>query len=584
MDTISAQSHDHIRQTIIDGITSSEASIRALKSRYNELAPISRLPPETLATIFTFLPAIAWYENAVHLKWIRVAHVCRRWRETALNYPRFWSHINLTKLTPNGIAEVLARAKMAPLHLEADFSTWKTARIEALERQLEAHISHIRHLGITGSLGISTFERLSSSAPTLESLSLLHISPVRYRPSPTVIPDNLFNCTVPNLTSLHLENCDITWKSPLFKGLRFLRIDLSAKARPELNDWLHVLEEMPQLEELHLEDATPLASLAHPHIRRTVTLPSLIYFYIRASAKDCALALSHLELPTLTQLGVDVVSHDQEGEDVLLLIPYVVRNVYEPQNIEPIRSVLIASERKVTNVLTWTTPGADIKVCNRDTLDDMSLSARLSFTAHHCNGMDTAIFDAFFTLLPMNFVSTLTAQNRTRLSKKSWLGYASRLPLLEQVRLVPTAVRAFRDMLAEDPPPDGPRLPLLTRFVLLNVMLTARRTYHLRDMLIGRVEQGAPLEVLDLRTCYSAVRAIQLLAEVVVDVQKPLKAPLVTKEFSGHVGIGYWDEVEYDDVRTLWYGSGTMDDLSDEDEDEDEEDDEDDDSDSDYMI
>jgi hypothetical protein len=64
-------------------------------------------------------------------------------------------------------------------------------------------------------------------------------------------------------------------------------------------------------------------------------------------------------------------------------------------------------------------------------------------------------------------------------------------------------------MLGEDAPPDGPRLPSLKTLILVDVNLTAVRTYDLRDMLIERVEQGVPLEVLDLRSCVVAERAIQ---------------------------------------------------------------------------
>jgi hypothetical protein len=213
MDTISAQSRDHLRQTINDEIKSLEASIRALKSRRNTLAPISRLPPETLATIFAFLSASAWNEGTFHLEWIRVAHVCRRWREAALDHPRFWSYINFSKLTSAGMAEILSRAKMAPLHLQADVGVWRAAHVEAFARQLEAHISHTRHLSISGYFE-TALARLSSSAPALESLSLSHKSSTYGLPSAT-IPDNLLNCTAPNLTSLELENCDISWKSPL---------------------------------------------------------------------------------------------------------------------------------------------------------------------------------------------------------------------------------------------------------------------------------------------------------------------------------------------------------------------------------
>jgi hypothetical protein len=434
MDTTSPESRDRLRQAIIDEINSLEAPTRALKFRHNELAPISRLPCEILAATFSFLSVFAWNEGSGILAWICVAHVCHRWRETALNHPRFWSHINLTKLTPGGMAEILPRAKMAPLHLEANSTKWDVEHLQVFDRQLKAHISHTRHLKFSGYHLSTVVKRLVSPAPTLESLSLSN-EPSRYGSPDAIIPDSVFNCTAPSLTNLKLENCGIGWKSPLLKGLRILEIlALSAKARPELNDWLDALNEMPQLKELSLQSATPIASLADPPISRTVTLPSLTHFHIDASAKDCALALAHLVLPTLTWLQVGVKSHDWGGGDVLLVIPYVVRNVYVLQDIEPIRSILIAGERKCAEVVTWTTPGADVKVYGPDTLNDMSRSACLQFSAKGNRwyyGVDTAIFDALLTLLPMNSVSTLSAQSRTRLSKEFWFRHAPRWRSLE---------------------------------------------------------------------------------------------------------------------------------------------------------
>jgi hypothetical protein len=87
-------------------------------------------------------------------------------------------------------------------------------------------------------------------------------------------------------------------------------------------------------------------------------------------------------------------------------------------------------------------------------------------------------------------------------------------------------------MLAEDIPLDldGPRLPMLTKLILLDISLTAIRTFCLRDMLIERVEQGVPLEYLDLCACLAADRTIQFLAEIVVDVQEPLETLPVSLE------------------------------------------------------
>jgi hypothetical protein len=479
------------------------------------------------------------------------------------------------------MAEILSRAKTAPLHLEAYFYKTNMERFEDLGKQLEAHIFHTRYLKLSGCHLSTVVKRLVSSAPTLESLTLSHTSSLY-----TTIPDNLFNCTASSLTSLRLQqNCDIGWKSPLFKGLRILEIlEPSEEARPELNDWLDALNEMPQLKELFLRSATPVAPhadpLISPSVSRTVTLPSLTYFYIGASAEDCALALAHLVLPTLTQLHVDIKSHNWDGEDVLLAIPYIVRNVCVLQDIEPIRSILIAGERKRTEVVTWTTPGADVKVRGPESLDSMSHSACFLFVANGDSwhyGVKTAISDALLTLLPTDSVSTLTAQNRTRLSKGFWLRHASGLRLLEQARLVPTAVRAFKEMLSEDIlfDSDGPQFPLLTKLVLLDVRLTLIRTLHLRDTLIERVEQGVPLEYLNLRTCVAPNRAIQLLAEIVVDVREPLGARKIPLDvfFNRYEGIGYRNAVEFDDGRGSWYDD--TDSGEDEDGDEDDSEDED---------
>jgi hypothetical protein len=559
---------------IIDEIDSLEASARALKSRQNELAPVSCLQHEVLAAIFSFLPVFAWKEGSSILAWIRVTHVCRRWRETALNHPHFWSRIDLTKLKLAVRAEILSRSKMAPLHLKAITNYFSdTAHLESVGKQLEAHISHTRHLKLSGPDLSTVVDQLTSPTPTLEYLFLSHEG-TGYGPKYATIPDNLFNYTAPSLTSLTLRGCKIGWKLPILKGLRILKIlDLSVEARPELDDWLGALNEMSQLKELFLRSATPLAwgPLADPLISCTVTLPSLAYFHIDASTGDCALALAHLTLPALTRLHVHVKSHREGGEDTLLVIPYVVRNACVLQGIKPIRSALIAGERHCTKVLTWTMPGADVKACAPSpcTLVDMPCTPCLQFTAkgrHWIPGVDSAIFDALLTLFPLNSVSTLTAQNRTRLSKESWLRHAPKLPLLEQACLVPTAVGAFREMLIEDIPldSDGPQLPMLTKLILLDVRLTPIRMLHLRDTLIERVEQGVPLEYLDLRTCNAPDCAIQLLAEIVVDVRGPLPEvarSMTMEEFFDEYGIEYDEEVEFADG---WYDDYTEDEDDDE--------------------
>jgi hypothetical protein len=321
---------------------------------------------------------------------------------------------------------------------------------------------------------------------------------------------------------------------------------------------------MPQLEELSLQSATPLAPPTGPFISRPsrfATLPSLTLFYISDFSKECALAIIHLVLPALTRLHVDVESQDWKGEDVRLVIPYVARTVCEIQDIAPLRRMLFSGEGKRAEVVAWAMPEADGKIYSPDTLLSESASARLMFTATGMcwdHEVVTAVYDALFALLHVDSISTFTAQNCTRLSKEFWLNQAPRLPLLERVSLVHTAVKAFRDMLAEDVPPDGPRLPLLTKLTILYVTWFSMRTYHFRDMLLKRVEQGVPLESLDLLACQEPYprkppRANQIFAEVVVDVQGPTNSQWIMDERPGRTGSG--KEVEnYDNDSDTWYG------------------------------
>jgi hypothetical protein len=156
----------------------------------------------------------------------------------------------------------------------------------------------------------------------------------------------------------------------------------------------------------------------------------------------------------------------------------------------------------------------------------------------------------------VNSVSAFTVRGSTKLSKEFWISHMPRLPLLERVLLVPSAVKVFRALLGEDAPPDGPRLPSLTKLTLINLTLTGLRTYDLQDMLMERVEQGAPLEVLDLSLCFASYRAIQLLREIVVEVCEPSAWQMTVEEpalFDSRGGIGSCNEVEYDDRRDPFY-------------------------------
>lgn len=72
-------------------IDTHQAAILTAKSKINSLSFISQVPPELMAAIFSFLKTeTRVYEPEVP-QWIgSVSHVCRRWRDIAINLPSLW--------------------------------------------------------------------------------------------------------------------------------------------------------------------------------------------------------------------------------------------------------------------------------------------------------------------------------------------------------------------------------------------------------------------------------------------------------------------------------------------------------------
>ncbi|KAN0127940.1 hypothetical protein V8E53_014288 [Lactarius tabidus] len=370
---------------------------------------------------------------------------------------------------------------------------------------------------------LRTLEGLTTPAPILETLSL-------YREEDFMdtgtegpfVPDN-FDCTTPRLFSLELRRCDISCKSPLLKGLRNLEIRRPPEdTRPSLTDWLDTLDEMPQLKRLVLHSASPTGLFK---IGRTATLPSLTHFDISASADDCALALAHLVLPALTSLSLTAETHHPTGGDIKNLLPYAVRHLNGTQDAQSLQSVVIRGGERRVDIFGW----SDIHVNLHDRLawkvSLLSACVALSIKADGwaCERLPHQILDATIVALPLDSLVTLTVQRHTGLDKQFWLRYAPRWPLLQCLRLASPAAYGLCEMLLGDwLERECPLLPSLTKLDLIDdTKLNMWRTLHLCEVLMGRVEQGVPLETLDLRTCRTTGYAVQLLSEIVVDVWGP---------------------------------------------------------------
>ena len=287
---------------------------------------------------------------------------------------------------------------------------------------------------------------------------------------------------------------------------------------------------MAQLKTLILHWASPTlprhASLPST-VERIVTLPSIAHLEISASARDCGLALAHLILPALTRLSLTANSYDLDGSDVQEILPYVSRHSHRLQYTQPLQSVFVRSNRFDTDIFVWTAPDIDGMLPDPITFLDAMRSAPLMFSFKNeewSPGSHTEVFDAVLAALPLDNLVTLISQNRIcPLKKDVWFHQAPRWPLLQCLCLSSSATRGFTKMLLEDNwGCESPLLPSLTTLILDDTMLSSRRTLRLCDALMRRVEQGVPLETLDLCTSIaSSSRAVDLLSEIVVDVLDP---------------------------------------------------------------
>ncbi|KAF8257832.1 hypothetical protein EI94DRAFT_1756648 [Lactarius quietus] len=548
MNPTQVNSRECLQRAIDAEVKLLEESIRALKSRRNTLSPISSLPPEVFAAIFSFacLPGIPSLGGTPdnNLTRLHISHVCRQWREIALNQPVLWSHIDFDTLSSASVTEMLVRAQSAPLYLEASMISrrpWDSVQFSTFQTELKAHVPHMRHLSITARdyLLRSTVKGLVSPAPTLECLSLSSIC--QWPQDEVSIQDTLFDGSTPRHSRLQLRNCDISWTSPLLNGLKYLEVQTpSQKARPELAVWLDALNEMPQLKALTLHSASPIVPPFPFDVNHTVTLPSLTHLDISDSERDCALALAHLDLPALTWLCLTVKIYSQDVGGVQGVLPYIVRHAYGPQDIQPLQSVLIRNTRDLLSILAWSMPDIDVELHNPPTFLGATLPTRVALSFKRVAwphvDINLEILDMVLAGLPLDSLVMFAAQGvqgrfaRDLSTQQFWLSHSPKWPLLRRVRLASPVHRGFIDMLLDDT--KSPLLPSLTDLVLNQDEMDADLTHS-----------WVPLEILDLRMYnpYFGDHAedVRLLSEIVVDVL----GPIYTKETRN---------TEVDKLTTMW--------------------------------
>ena len=282
-----------------------------LLSHRNAIAPISALPPELLARIFRFHALIdpPW-SDLENLGWIGVTHVCRQWRQVALDDSSLWATITGFWPSAEWISEQLVRARNAPLVIDFKF----TPSLDRLSK-FPPRISHIRELRLRNmsqlhSRGIQ--EICASEAPILEHLELA-LDPVSYFPGMfltygELAGTTLFDGRTPKLRTLSLSQISIPWSLIPRGQLTQLKIillkeisttDISPSV--ESNQLIDLLINSPELEGLVLEFCLP-SMLSQVSREQPIHLPRLSRLSLAGSTFNVTNLLSMLRLPSSATL------------------------------------------------------------------------------------------------------------------------------------------------------------------------------------------------------------------------------------------------------------------------------------------
>jgi F-box-like len=303
-------------------------------ARLKALTPISLLPPEILARVFHLLafedPACSRKQN---LGWIRATHVCRLWRQVALDDSSLWATISGISANTVLISEMLARSRNAPLNINIRLGGTSVREVLRMflphlsnTRELRFHGPSMRHTG-------SVRGFYSREAPALEHFELMAPveSSITFR---DICGTTLFKGQAPKLRTFSLSQVLIPWSLIPRGQLTRLKIVLFREASitdtlscGDLDQLIDLLVSCPGLEVLALGRCLPSHLSQFPYTQfphsQTIHLPFLSRLCLVGSSSRITNLLKMLKLPPSTRLHLRSTSENASAHDDHLLLPVI---------------------------------------------------------------------------------------------------------------------------------------------------------------------------------------------------------------------------------------------------------------------
>lgn len=275
--------------------------VTATNSLRNAMLPVNRLPAEILTLIFHEIsPTIFTHVSArsTHCKHSGaltvITHVCRRWREIALNQSSLWTSI-YERIPTYDISDI----QQAPLHVCSHFHS----KIDFLHKMFTLHGARIQTLSVATVPPVSSpvawlGDAFNVPAPQLQRLALFdHLE----RILPPTTNYALFQDVAPELRSLTLSGSAFVRHLPSNQIDNLIHLELSNATQCQWTsaDLLALLARCPQLQELIVGDVDAMGHRvdAALHGASFVCLPRLTRIALENLRPAFASALlSYLDL------------------------------------------------------------------------------------------------------------------------------------------------------------------------------------------------------------------------------------------------------------------------------------------------
>ncbi|KAG1741098.1 hypothetical protein EDB19DRAFT_1706298, partial [Suillus lakei] len=290
-------------------------SLRILRSDNEPL--ISCLPPEILTNIFAYTGGepyeIHTGTQRRHFGAMITTHVCRRWRQVAIECPTLWTSID--DVPPRWLAILLERSKEAALIVRYILPS----SLKPCAEQILPQLPRIKVLDLCSPSfdADRILDYLSSQpAPLLQMFRLGVLGSFHPR-----ITDTIFQGRAPQLRSVKLTRCTFNWSLFIFSGLRTLDVRRIGRAScPTLSHLLSVLKRMPDLEQLMLElssedeDTDEIEDTENTELFDEVSLTRLKNIALDGFPIHTTISLfSHLLLPVDVKIALNLARTESPG-------------------------------------------------------------------------------------------------------------------------------------------------------------------------------------------------------------------------------------------------------------------------------